>query len=265
MRSGDFSARMSVVSGSEFADLTIQVNELAESIEKRYQSMASERVRWEEDTRRLTLMDERTRLAHELHDSLAQTMAGLKIQARVLDDTLHQGNEALIWQEMERIEESLDQANTELRSLIERFHAPVDSRGLIPAVESVVARFRKESQMTVFVQNEWGLDSLDDDVELQIVRIIQEALVNIHKHAQAETVRVMLRTDAGQHYRVLIEDDGVGFDQPQTGGLPGERLGLSVMQERAQRLGGDLRIESELGEGTRILLTFSSGGESTRS
>ena len=89
-----------------------------------------------------------------------------------------------------------------------------------------------------------------------MLRVAQECLANIRKHAQAHTVRVMFSCHGSATYSLLIEDDGVGFDDPARQGGPGEHLGLSIMEERARRLGGNLRIESEVGEGTRVELSY---------
>lgn len=222
----------------------------------RHLGMAIEKAGVDEEANRLSIIEERTRIAHELHDSLAQTLASLRFQVRVLDETLHQGDESALWAELERIENSLDEAYTELRGLIDHFSAPIDRRGLIPAVEKVIQRFRNESDIQIFLQQEWGKRELPDDMEIQVLRIIQEALANVRKHSQAHVVRVLMRGDAVGNYTVLIEDDGIGMAKPNKSGGPGEHVGLSIMEERAQRLGGRIRIESEPGEGTRIQVMF---------
>ena len=96
---------------------------------------------------------------------------------------------------------------------------------------------------------------LPAEVEVQVLRIIQEALANIRKHSQAHAVRVILRALPDDQFLVLVEDDGVGIQEPEPG-EPGEHLGLKILQERATRIGGTLRIESEPGEGTRVILRF---------
>jgi two-component system nitrate/nitrite sensor histidine kinase NarX len=216
-------------------------------------SVAIERARSDEQTHQHLINDERTRIAHELHDSLAQNLASLRYQVRVLDETLHQGDESTTWQQLERIENSLDEANTELRELIANFRAPVSNRGLIGAIEQTVNHFRSETRIKTYLQKEWTGDDLAKDVEIQILRIIQEALWNIRKHSQAKTVRIMLRHRNKENYHILIEDDGVGFDG-KVYGSPGEHVGLSIMRERALRIGGRLRVDSEPGEGTRVVL-----------
>jgi two-component system nitrate/nitrite sensor histidine kinase NarX len=217
-------------------------------------SIAIERSNSEEVNNQHRINDERTRIAHELHDSLAQSLASLRYQVRVLDETMHQGDESTTWQQLERIENSLDEANTELRGLIANFRAPVYKRGLLDAVEQMVSQFRVETGIKTYLQKEWSARSLPVEMETQILRIIQEALWNIRKHSQAKTVRILLRTGMGGKYHILIEDDGVGIDRQANGTTPGEHIGLSIMRERAARLGGILRVESEPGEGTRVAL-----------
>jgi two-component system nitrate/nitrite sensor histidine kinase NarX len=223
----------------------------------RHLGMAIEKARLDDEANRLSIMEERTRIAHELHDSLAQTLASVKFQVRVLDETLHQGDEATTWAELEKIENSIDEANTELRELIAHFRAPVDRRGLLPAVERTVERFRHEGDIHIFLQKEWPSRELPPDVEIQVVRIIQEALANVRKHSEANVVRVLMRGNEHGDYIILVEDDGVGMSkQLAPDGNAGEHVGLSIMRDRARRLRGQLRIESEPGEGTRVLLTF---------
>lgn len=231
----------------------------------RHLGTAIEKARLDDEAIRLSVMEERTQLAHELHDSLAQTLASLRFQVRVLDETLHGNDESSLWEQLERVENSLDEAHTELRQLIGHFRAPGITQGLIPAVEELVNRFRRENDVHILLQNKWCQMRLPADNEIQVLRIVQECLNNIRKHSEAQTVRIMLATDGNSEFRVLVEDDGVGFDRPIIEGPPGERIGLTVMQDRARQLGGELRIESEPGEGTRVLLTFQDPGHKSDS
>ncbi len=229
----------------------------------RHLGVAIEKARLDSEASRLILMEERTRMAHELHDSLAQTLVSLRFQVRVLDETLHQGDECTTWEALELLENTLDEANTELRELIFRFQAPVSKRGLIPSVERAIDRFRSESTIPVFLQKNWEDQELSNDQELQVLRIIQEGLANIRKHSQANAVRILMRSTKDHQFRVLIEDDGVGMPVPDENSpsAPGEHIGLSILKQRAKQLGGEIKIESEPGEGTRIELTFSTRKE----
>jgi two-component system nitrate/nitrite sensor histidine kinase NarX len=216
-------------------------------------SIAIEKSNNEERSQQHIIKDERTRIAHELHDSLAQTLASLRFQVRVLDETLHQGDESTTWQQLEQIENSLDEANTELRELIANFRAPTYNQNLLDAIEKIVSQFRNDTGIKTYLQKEWSVTSLSRENETQILRIIQEALWNIRKHSAAKTVRIMLRDGQERKCHILIEDDGVGISE-NAYGSPGEHIGLTIMRERAARLGGILRVESEPGEGTRIVL-----------
>jgi len=235
--------------------LTPEARKLLTNVGK-HLGMAIAKARLDEESRNLSLMRARTSLAHELHDSLAQTLAGLRFQVRMLSETVAQLDAPAARSEMARVEASLDEANTEVRELIASFRTPVDARGLLPALEDAVARFRKESNVPIYLQSECEHVQLSPAAELQVLRIVREALTNVRKHSGAQTVRVFLRQDANGDYRILVEDDGRGYCAPVLRGHPGEHIGLSIMQERARRLGGTLSIESEPGDGTRVTLRF---------
>lgn len=217
--------------------------------------MAVAKQRSDAEAMRLSIVEERTALAHELHDSLAQTLASLRFQVRMLEETLQKReafNEAQ--QGAARIHSGLDEAHDELRELINSFRAPLDQRGLVPALKKLVERFRQETGIATFFQSDCSKAVLDSTKEMQALRIVQESLANIRKHAQAHTVRVLLRSRGIGSYLLLVEDDGEGFEGAAPKGNPGEHIGLSIMEERARRVGGELNIESEPGEGTRVEL-----------
>ena len=232
-----------------------EINDLLTSI-GRHLGMAIDKARLDDETNRLSIMEERTRLAHELHDSLAQTLASLRFQVRVLDENLRLGEEPAVWHELEKIENNLDEAYAELRELITHFRAPIDKRGLVPGVQYLVNRFRNQTGIHIYLQQNWNLMQLPAGIEVELLRIIQEALNNIRKHSQAQNVRVMLRAQPQGDCHILIEDDGIGIDASKHDDKKHDHYGLNIMAERAKRIHGDLKIESEPGEGTRVILTF---------
>jgi len=232
-----------------------EINDLLTSI-GRHLGMAIDKARLDDETNRLSIMEERTRLAHELHDSLAQTLASLRFQVRVLDENLRMGEEPAVWHELEKIENNLDEAYAELRELITHFRAPIDKRGLVPAVQHLVNRFRNQTGLHIFLQQEWNIVQLPPSIEVEVLRIIQEALNNIRKHSQAHTVRILLRAQPQGACHILIEDDGVGIDSDKANDKKQDHYGLKIMSERAKRINGKLKIESEAGEGTRVTLSF---------
>ncbi len=229
----------------------------------RHLSMAIEKARLDQETRRTIIMQERSLIANELHDSLAQTLASLRFQVRVLDETLQPTSEFKSIRGIEQVENSLDEAYSDLRELIAHCRTPINEKGLIPAIEKLISRFRKEAGTHVLLQKEWQDSDLPPNMEMHIFRIIQEAMNNIRKHSGANNVRIMLRSNKKGEHHILIENDGTGFEIPETSKHPGKHLGLTIMQERAAHLGGECRIESDPEEGTRIELHFIYNSESS--
>ena len=252
MRGGDLSARVPATPGG--GELAADLNVLAEMI----QTLSRRTEEQLEAFGAHTTRKERDRLSGELHDSLAQTLASVRMQVRLLDATLQRGDEAQAWQELEKIQDGLEEADRELRELIEHFRAPVDEGGLAPALERAVERFRRACpEVRALLQTRWEGLELPDEAEFQLARVAQEALANVRKHARARTVRVLLAGDAASgHCRLLVEDDGVGFKTPAADAADGGHIGLGLLRDRAARLGGRLQIESEPGEGTRVALEF---------
>ncbi len=219
--------------------------------------VAVAKYRSDEEAHRLSILDERNALAHELHDSLAQTLASLRFQVRMLTEAL--SGTALpqaARKDLDRLRSGLDEAHKELREMLATFRAPSDLGGLVQALGSLTERFAQETGLHVLFQNDCRPFDLSAAAELQILRVVREALANIRKHAKAHTVRVLLTRHGGDAYLLLVEDDGAGFSTPRRSARPGEHIGLSIMEERARRIGAELRLESEPGDGTRVELVF---------
>ena len=139
------------------------------------------------------------------------------------------------------------------------------ARGGAREFERAVARFREETGIHILLQSECQHPDIPANMEMNVFRIVQEALTNIKKHANATIVRLLLQCNDNGEYRILIENDGKGFDKNEIQREePGQHLGLTIMQERAQHIGGELRIESEPDEGTRVELSFTSNEQHLR-
>jgi len=218
--------------------------------------LAIEKNRLDNAAKQKLIQEERNMIANELHDSLAQTLASLRFQVRILDQTLQPTSDFMAIMSLEQVEHGLDEAYTDLRELIAHCRVPIEQQGLIPSIERVVAKFREETNIHILLQCECQDPDVPANMEMNIYRIVQEALTNIKKHADAHIVRVLLSCDNNGHFRILIENDGRGFNKKAIKSKEGQHLGLTIMQERARHLGGVLRIESELEEGTRIELKF---------
>lgn len=233
------------------------LDELLNSIGK-HLGVAIAKARDEKQNHRLAIMEERTLLSHELHDSLAQTLVSLKMQVSVLDESSGEHRKKNIHKEIQQLYQGLDKANEELRELLGHFRTPMDERGLVPALEDCVRSFERESNISIFFQNEINGQSLPPAKEVQVLHIVQESLSNIRKHSRAHHVRLLIKASEQGKWSVIIEDDGIGINKPSNNGKPGRHIGLNIMQERCKLLNGELNIESEAHEGTRVELLFES-------
>ena len=234
--------------GDEARDLFISIG--------RHLALALEKTRLDENARRLAIIEERHMMGNELHDSLAQSIVSMRLHIKMLGEMLYRKDINNAQHEVKRLHTSVEDAHTSLRELLANFRSRMDQRGLIPAIEEMVQNFKQETGIAAYFHNECSELTLTPAQEIQVFRITQEALANIRKHSDAMTARIMLRSDDGENYTLLIEDDGLGMT-PVESSLRGEHVGISIMRERAERLPGKLKIESEPGEGTRICLNFS--------
>lgn len=221
-------------------------------------AIAKERLN--QQNKNLSIIKERTWIAYELHDSLAQTINSLRFKTRVLDQALHEGNEASIWSEMEKLENAIELANKEVRGLIRHFrdYSPIDSdKNDFNPVERCIEDFRyRHPEINLFFQKEWHEKDLPRHYTHEISRIVREALNNAHKHGDADYMRVVLRDEGNGNYFVLIEDNGCGIDNFSEAVVKPDHFGLGMMKECAGRIGGDLQIDTEKDEGVRVNLKF---------
>lgn len=198
--------------------------------------------------RLLTLqIEERRRIAQELHDSTAQhlTAAGLALSRLVINlPKMDPRSEeaAQLRQARADIEESLREAKQEIRVLSYLLHPPViESQGLREAVRNFALGFGERAGLDVAVRIGEGTELIDDDVSIALFRVCQEALANVHRHARATKVAVGL--EVGESAITLsVSDDGIGFDEARLNGSGSVGIGLAGMRERMLRLGGSVEI-----------------------
>lgn len=230
------------------------IHDLLNSVGK-HLGLALEKARLDSQAKQIAIMEERNIIGNELHDSLAQALVGMRLQVKMLGESLHKKDLPSSQNEIHNLRNAVEEAHASLRELLANYRLKIDERGLVPAVAGMVERFSQETGIDVFFHNECRKLSLTPAQESQIFHIVKEALSNIRKHSRARNARILLNGNGRGTYTLLIEDDGEGM-VPVSEALPGEHIGLSVMRERATRLPGELIIESEPGEGTRIVLTF---------
>jgi signal transduction histidine kinase len=214
-------------------------------------AIAITNARLHERSRELSVVSERNRLALDLHDVVSQKLYSLVLTAEAAATLLDRDAEAARDQVV-KLQGIARQALDELRSLIFELRPPDLVRdGLCGALRKHVEVLRRVQSVEVDMQGDLALEP-DPRRDAEIFRIAQEAMQNALRHAQPSQIVVRIgNTDGGLQLDVV--DDGVGFD-PNEPGLRSRRLGLTSMEERAQRIGGRLEIRSARGEGTTVHL-----------
>ncbi|HJV68392.1 sensor histidine kinase [Ideonella sp.] len=199
-----------------------------------------------------TVIHQRRMMAAEVHDSIAQTLTFVKMRLPLLEDALQAHDEASAHRYLADIRDAVGEAHTSLREIVTHLRAPADPRGLAPALLGLAERFRERSGVALQVANAMPSLSLGPERESELFHIVQEALANIEHHAAARHAWLRIDPLPAGGVRVCIDDDGVGPRPPASDGRA--HHGLSIMDERAHRLGGALQVAARPGGGTRVRL-----------
>jgi PAS domain S-box-containing protein len=207
-----------------------------------------------EQQRALAMLHERERLARELHDSLGQVLGYAGFQVDAASKLVQDGQSRAATAQLERLAEVVREAHADVREhILNLSAAPAPGQPFIPALRHYLEGFSHNYaiQTLLKVDERLGDEPFPPDDQMQILRILQEALSNTRKHGQAHCVHVTFALEE-QLVRLTIQDDGSGFDPTQAAGEG--HFGLKFMRDRADELGGKLRLESSPGEGTRLIL-----------
>lgn len=208
-----------------------------------------------ESTNRITeleyraMMQERSRLAREIHDGLAQTLGYLKLQAAQLKNTLARQDFERLQGAFSHYYETLSVAYQDARYAIDGLRLGLSENGLSGWLEESVIYFREISGLPVTLRRMEGKPELASEVHAQLMRIVQEAFSNIHKHAHASQVWIDY-FEQDRDLWLLIQDNGAGFAPEDISGST--HHGLNGMRERADLIGADFQVISRPGEGTTI-------------
>ena len=199
----------------------------------------------------LVIVQERQRIARELHDSLAQSLGYLHLGLATLDTELATGRTTQVEATLGDLRKAAREAYEEARQAIFGLRSMVSrSLGLIPTLTEYLHDWSRQTRIAVDLKvGPEEAVALPPVVEVQLIRIIQEALANVRKHAGARSVLVSIERDRASA-RASIRDDGVGFDPPAIDGR--DRFGIETMRERAEAVGGKLTLTSREGQGTTV-------------
>jgi two-component system, NarL family, sensor kinase len=214
-------------------------------------SIAVERARLFARSTRLGAVEERNRLAREIHDTLAQGLTATALQLESADALLDAGSEGAhepLRRALSLTRSNLDEAR---RSVLDLRAAPLEGRPLSEALSALIDRWEAETGIGARYRAVNGSRPLPPRVEAALYRICQETLTNVARHAGAERVAIRL-VATPERVRLVVEDDGRGFDASR---VPEGRHGIVGMRERAEMLGGTLEVRSGPGAGTRIEAT----------
>lgn len=204
--------------------------------------------------KQFAVVEERNLMAQELHDNIAQSLSFLNLQVQMLSMALKNNETDKINETLSYIQEGIKQSYDEVRELLINFRVKIHPQSFIESVKSVIQRFEKQTKINVELQIYGDCSSLDPVSQLQIVFILQEALSNVRKHANAQNVNIEINNQT--QFRLHIHDDGDGFDQQQVEKKQYNHVGLTIMRERTQKIQGQLTIDSVKNQGTSITLTL---------
>ncbi len=206
-----------------------------------------------EGERSLAVLEERDRVAREMHDSLAQVLGYLHLKAQAAQRSLSRRGVVGAGADLDEVASLAHEAYVDVREAILGLrHSESPGVGMIAVLREYLQRFSGRSGIKVELQvDENVVPQLAPEVEVQLIRVIQEALTNVRKHANADTawVRVCRQDD---DFSVCIEDNGNGFELALIQGSATRRFGVRIMRERIEKVGGRFGIESSPGRGTRV-------------
>ena len=238
-------------------ELDAQNNELIVSLTNLISTALSLRKQRQQE-HQLILFEERSTIARELHDSLAQSLSYLKIQVSVLErhlkNQMSEPEAPAIYQNIEQIKVGLGSAYRQLRDLLVTFRLTIDNDNFDEALHEAASEFALKGGFIIKVNNDIMTLNLSAHEQIDLIQIAREALSNISRHAQAQNVEIHLQYEEGdKHILMRIIDDGVGMsgsvDQTQ-------HHGLMIMKERAHNIGGELIVTDNKPRGTIITVRF---------
>ena len=214
-----------------------------------------------EHERSLSTLHERERLARELHDSIGQVLGYASFQVEAAGQLIDDGQTPVARAQLARLGDVLNDAHADVRQqILDLRVAPSVQQPFFAAVQHYLDGFTSnyDIQTNLTVGGGPAEDAFSPEAQMQLYRILQEALANARKHSGARRVQVTFETVQGT-VRMSIQDDGCGFDPSgfdlgRTTVAGDDHFGLGLMRERAEELGGNLRVESAPGQGTSVLV-----------
>ncbi|MCB1978665.1 MAG: type IV pili methyl-accepting chemotaxis transducer N-terminal domain-containing protein [Burkholderiaceae bacterium] len=232
-------------------ELSADMRELLEAM-VRHLASSMEGLRAAALEREGAVAEERGMLARELHDSIAQSLAFLKIQTQLLRDAVKKGNDAARDRSMAELDAGVRECYADVRELLVHFRTRASEEDIEEALRTTLSKFGHQTGIATHLAMEGHGLPLDADVQIQVLHMVQEALSNVRKHARA--TRVELRVRRHPAWRFEVQDDGIGFDAGRTLSADSLHVGLRILHERAEGIGAQVHVRSAPGLGTTVCI-----------
>ena len=230
--------------------LRVEERELLEALAAHLGS-AMEGLRAAAIEREAAVAEERGLLARELHDSIAQSLAFMKIQVQLLRQAQQRQDASAVQRTLDELDAGVRESYADVRELLLHFRTRASEEDIATALRSTLQKFEHQTGLPARLTMDGHGIALAADVQVQVLHILQEALSNVRKHAGARQVE--LHVVPGPRWRFEVRDDGAGFD-PADPHRDSTHVGLRIMQERALRIGATVRVRSAPGQGCVVQL-----------
>ncbi|MBI2166241.1 MAG: GAF domain-containing protein [Chloroflexi bacterium] len=228
-------------------------------------ALAIENARLYQQVQDVAVLRERERIAREMHDGMAQMLGFINTQTMAVRKLLSNGQQGDAQAELTRMEDVARDLYADVREGILGLRtAAHGQKGLIPALREYVERYTEAFGIPVEISTSPSAErfQLTPNAEIQLVRVVQEALTNVRKHSKATAVAISFDGN-GERFEVVIQDNGLGFDLARLPSTGWPRFGLQTMRERAEAVGGTLLIETAPGHGTKVAVGLPASRQDT--
>lgn len=203
--------------------------------------------------REAAVSEERGLLARELHDSIAQSLAFMKIQIQLLRGSLRKGDAVQTERVVQELDTGVRESMADVRELLLHFRTRAQGDDIVVALKTTLQKFHHQTGLATHIDVQGHGVPLAPDVQVQALHVVLEALSNVRKHAGAS--QVWLTVQRHPRWRIEVRDDGHGFD-PAARSADEAHVGLRIMRERAAGVGAEVEVQSAAGQGTRVVLQW---------
>jgi signal transduction histidine kinase len=201
------------------------------------------------------IIEERRRIAREIHDGVAQSLGYLNLKTKMASESVTANNPVKTLKELNDIQKVVQDTYDDIRESIDQLSSEIRNVPILSALGNYVTDFGNNNGIKVNFDYSKPFPKLSPVAELQLLRIAQESLTNVRRHAAAKEVEIKLESSEETVY-LLVKDNGQGFNLTELGESPPGYHGLNIIKERAETLGGELHVTTAPGEGTALMVSM---------